>query len=107
MPDPGNRRSSQARRGDVKFLLGDLHGAIADYTESGGSSYNRGFAYEKLGKIEKAIADYTEVIERLESPDVPAWARHVNSSLPREGYGNRISLDELKEIRDRLVGTPR
>ena len=114
-PDPGNRGHLYYRRAYVKVALGDLHGALADYDESyidevyadvgldNREIYGRGFAYEQLGEMEKAIAVYTAVIERLEQ--VPEWAQHVNSPVPREGCvdPNLITLDELRAIRDKLL----
>ena len=50
--------------------MGDLHGAIADFTESIAADpssrdgfSNRGLAYETLNDYERAIADYRRVIE--------------------------------------------
>jgi len=109
---PRTGRGIYGRRGNVKFLLGDLHGAIEDYTKveplgvrsrDSNVLYHRGFAYEKLGETEKAIADYTAAIEMVEEY-APSWSNHFDAAVPREGYDNsRISLDELKEIRDRLL----
>jgi hypothetical protein len=100
-----------SRRGNVKFLLGDLHGAIADYTAANPTNdrsrdcnvlYHRGFAYEQLGETERAIADYTAAIEIVEKY-APAWQKYFRVVVPREGYdSDRISLDELKAIRDGL-----
>jgi len=100
--------SLYGERGDVKFALGDLHGAIADYSETTvySARYNRGFAYEKLGETEKAVADYTVAIENAIEfkKRFPTWRRFA-SAVPREGCADPhlITLDELKEIRDRLL----
>ena len=101
-------------RGNVKLALGDLHGAIADYdsadplgeeTRNCNVLYNRGYAYEQLGETEKAVADYTAAIEMLENPSTPAWQRYCPPAVPRSGCNDpsRITLEELKEIRDGLV----
>jgi hypothetical protein len=97
-------------RGNMKFALGDLHGAIADYTVSlddpqrqdRNATYHRGDAYEKLGETEKAIADYTVAIEILEKANYRE--KYVEPVVPRPESVNpsRVSLEELKEIRDRL-----
>jgi tetratricopeptide (TPR) repeat protein len=89
-----------------------LQGAIADYTAVDPSDarsrdmnvlYNRGFAYEKLGEMEKAIADYTAAIE-ISEKFAPPWDKDFDSVVPRDGYDlSRISLDDLKEIRERLA----
>lgn len=116
-------------RGSVKFLSGDLEGAVADFTESlniapENSSvysnfhsyylYNRGFAYEKLGETDKAIADYTKALELTENE---RFTPVLISRVPRPGYdGERhkpfhlknqyaISWFELKDIRDQLLLT--
>ena len=109
-----------SERGNVKFLKGDLHGAIADYdaalepaVRNPHAYYHRGFAQEKLGNIDAAVADYTRAIDALApsravDPSAIIWSR-----VPRTGYddaqhqlsrqlGYRLSLDELITIRDKL-----
>ncbi|MCL2120331.1 MAG: sigma-70 family RNA polymerase sigma factor [Planctomycetaceae bacterium] len=100
-------------RGNVKFALDDLHGAIADYTvlldgspRSCNTLYNRGYAYEKLGETEKATADYTAALEIVEDPSLPTWRwiKFIDSAVSRPECNdpNRVSIVELREIRDRL-----
>ena len=100
-------------RGNVKFALDDLHGAIADYdladplgeeTRDCNVLYNRGYAYETLGDTEKAGADYMAAIEMLEEP-TRTWKRFYETAVPRTGCNDpsKITLEELREIRDRLV----
>ena len=97
---------SLEKRADVKFLLGDLRGAIADYTvplddpewRGCNSLYHRGYAYEMLGEKDQAIADYTAAIKMLERDIVPAWQKHCKSLVPRPGCDDpaRVTLEELK-----------
>ena len=56
--------------GNVKYMLGDYNGAIADYTEVihlnsdyGNAYYNRGSAKRRLGQHFAAISDYDIVIQ--------------------------------------------
>jgi tetratricopeptide (TPR) repeat protein len=103
-----------SRRGNVKFLLGDLPGAIEDYTKAAPADarsrdastlYNRGFAYEKLGEIEKAIADYTAAIEVERVKEyAPPGQKHFDPAVSRTGTDSprQLSLEELIEIRNRL-----
>jgi tetratricopeptide (TPR) repeat protein len=69
--------------------------------------YSRGYACEKLGDIEAAIKDYTEIFRS--STELPSQSL-VRTFAIREGYGKKcgiygykISLDELKKIRDDLL----
>ncbi|MCL2347888.1 MAG: sigma-70 family RNA polymerase sigma factor [Planctomycetaceae bacterium] len=114
-PDTENTRQAfrvyHGSRGNVKLALGDLHGAIADYTSADPSAfdrdrrrmlYHRGYAYELLGETEKAIADYTAVIELLEKANY--WEKYITPIIPRPDGNNpsRVTLEELKKIRDHL-----
>ena len=78
-------------RGNAKYMLGYLRGAIADYTEAikldpnfSEAYNNRGSAKAELSNLKSAIADYTEAI-KLNPNNSDA---HYNRDLAKRKVGN-------------------
>ncbi|MDF5734449.1 MULTISPECIES: tetratricopeptide repeat protein [unclassified Nostoc] len=111
------------KRGNARSDLGDLEGAIEDYTQSiqinpnyVDAYYNRGNARSDLGDLEGAIEDYTQAIQinynyadayynrgniRLEIADKQGAIEDFQKAA--DIYRQEGKLEALKDTRERIL----
>lgn len=96
VPDEG---IAYHRRGWYKRLVGDLDGAIEDYTmaivldpEDASSYESRGNAYLKQGKRELAEADFKKVVELEDSPE-----KYETLHFAYQGLGENAKAIEVMD----------
>ena len=92
-------------RGFVRTTLGDLEGAIEDYSRAIDLVPTEwrfhseiGALYMKLGKFEDAISSFADAIDRAPTESLP----YVQRSEAREKIGDRRGAREDREEADRL-----
>ncbi|MEC4816677.1 MAG: tetratricopeptide repeat protein [Scytonema sp. PMC 1069.18] len=94
---PQNSAVTFLTQGLQKSDLGDLQGALADYTQAirinprySLAYYNRGIVYQDLGETEAALVDYGKAIEINQN-----WGKgglvdaYINRGLLRDQQGDR------------------
>ncbi len=99
-----------AVRGEMKHYIGDLDGAIEDYTtniildDKHKYSYiDRGFIYTQLGRTNLAEADYKKVIEMEDSPEKYEHAMFAYHGLGDDDKAIAV-MDTIISRSDNLPG---
>jgi tetratricopeptide (TPR) repeat protein len=90
-------KSQSALEAMQKLRIGDLKGAIKDYSaaiaqnpEDADSYVNRGIAYNELGQNQEAIADYTKALT-LKPDQVLAYYNRANAHSQLKHYKEAIA----------------
>lgn len=78
--------ASYVRRGDIYYLLNDMHRAVADYTTAiqlddrqDNAWFGRGMAYGRMGLVDEGIADLSVYIARNPDSSVAYTKRGVRN----------------------------
>jgi tetratricopeptide (TPR) repeat protein len=107
------------QRGSVNVLLGNLNGAVQDWTNAihlpgttveqlAEAFTERAFTYGKMSESDKEIADYSHVIEQLSGLQVGVLARALNNrgfAYFRKGEFEK-ALADYTQVIDQLTGVP-